>query len=131
MQTLKRGIIVQITLFTIFFLLGIIYVLHETVFTVEWWIRMPALGLAILGGVIWGLLTNKEAFVIVDRKQVKCIYGAIVSIFVALLLTIVSTYFGSFATYLNIIGGSAMILASVFGGFISFKIFFSDNAGNE
>ncbi len=135
MHTQKRGVVIQIVLYSVFSFMGIDYIVREFVNPELVLVRVIELSgiFLILGlGVLWFLLTKKEAFIIMDRKWVKILYACLSIIFVALLTTI---FTGSFVPavekILNIIAGSLMVAASAVGIYVSLKAYFSKNAGND
>ncbi len=124
MQTLKRGIIVQIVMFIFFFLFGIDYILRElivrgTLFIV---IEFVCLGLLVALGVTWYLLTKKDAIIIADKQLVNYTKISLFIVAGGLILSVLSYAFGSVKQYVLISSGIIVGLAALFGLYASLKM---------
>lgn len=136
MQIEKRGVVVQTTLFIIFFFLGIFTFLQGVIGGFPSWLnilRIVSFAIVVASGVAWLLLTKKESFLVIDKKYATAINISLWIMFVALLLSIINMYFlkEKAADYFYIISGSIMTVTSLFGTLVSLKVYFSKNAGND
>lgn len=136
MQTEKRGVVIQITMFVLFFFIGIFTILEGAFAGLPNWLkiaRIIAIVAVVVGGAIWVMLTKKESFLVIARKFLTIIYISLWTMFGSLLLTILNMYLfeGDVALYFYIISGSIMTVASLLGALVSLKMFFSKNAGND
>lgn len=136
MQTEKRGVVIQITLFVLFFFIGVFTILEGILLGLPMWLKITRIATFVVvvgGGITWLLLTRKEAFIVIEKKFLTYIYIALWTMFGSLLLTILNMYLANdkVANYIYIIAGSIMTISALFGGLISLKMFFTKNAGND
>lgn len=125
MQMLRRSIVLQIVFYTGFFFYGVDNILRsliprDTLFKV---LELVFLGVVILGGIIWYFMTKKDDLVVVNQRDTQHIKIVMYVIAGALILGIFSSLLPNYETYLMVISGSAISLASLYGLYISIKVF--------
>jgi len=129
MQMLRRSIVLQIVFYTGFFFYGVDYILRflitrDTLFKV---LELVFLGVVIVGGIIWYFMTKKDDLVVVNQRDTQHIKIVLYVIAGALILGIFSSLLPNYETYLMVISGSVMSLASLYGLYVSVKIFITND----
>lgn len=133
MRNEKRTVVMQIVMFTFFFFFGLNYILKELIEQTTLYniIELSFLGLILIGGLVWFFVTKKDDIIVVDTVFLNQTKISLYLIAGALLLGIVSGFFGesSIASkYLLVLSGSLMSLFSLFGLYVSIKAYLSGDS---
>lgn len=128
MQTLKRSIVLQIVFYTGFFFYGLDYILRslitrDTLFKV---LELVFLGLIVIGGIVWYFLTKKDDLAVISHKDTSQIKIVLYVIAGALILGLFASFFKAYETYFMIISGAVMSLGSLYGLYLSIKIYIAN-----
>lgn len=133
MRNEKRTVVMQIVMFTFFFFFGLNYILKELIEQTTLYniIELSFLGLILIGGLVWFFVTKKDDIIVVDTVFLNQTKISLYLIAGALLLGIVSGFFGesSIASkYLLVLSGTLMSLFSLFGLYVSIKAYLSGDS---
>lgn len=133
MRNEKRTVVMQIVMFTFFFFFGLNYILKELIQQTTLYniIEISFLGLILVGGLVWFFTTRKDDIIVVDKIFLNQTKISLYSIAGALLLGIVSSFFGETTDvhkYLLVISGALMSLFSLFGLYISIKAYLTGDS---
>lgn len=133
MRNEKRTVVMQIVMFTFFFFFGLNYILKELIEQTTLYniIEISFLGLILIGGLVWFFTTKKDDIIVVDNVFLNQTKISLYLVAGALLLGIVSGFFGEASTahkYLLVLSGALMSLFSLFGLYISIKAYLTGDS---
>lgn len=129
MQTLRRSILFQLFLFIAFLIYGLHHIYsgiipRDTTYAI---ILLIFVLLLVGGGIIWFLMTPKEALVIVKPQDTNLTKIAMYTIALGLVVGIIGSFIPDLTNMLNIANGSIIALASCLGIYVSTKILIDQN----